>query len=89
MLKTRAGRLWFVNSVKWRNHNSADLYSYVPDDRTTLDALIERLGRDEDPLWLRGDAVGALTELTGQRFAYDFEAWRAWWAAARPGWQPR
>lgn len=22
------GRLWFVNSVKYRNHNSADLYSY-------------------------------------------------------------
>lgn len=24
------GRLWFVNSVKYRNHNSADLYSYNP-----------------------------------------------------------
>ena len=23
-------RLWFVNSVKFRNHNSADLYSYDP-----------------------------------------------------------
>ncbi len=58
-------------------------------DRGTIDALIERLGREEDPLWLRGDAVGALTELTGQRFAYDVDAWRTWWAAARPGWAPR
>ncbi|GEM_PF-591530 len=24
------GRIWFVNSVKFRNHNSADLYSYDP-----------------------------------------------------------
>jgi outer membrane protein assembly factor BamB len=24
------GRLWFVNSVKFRNHNSADLHSYDP-----------------------------------------------------------
>ena len=24
------GRLWFANSVKGRNHNSADLYSYDP-----------------------------------------------------------
>ncbi len=26
------GRLWFVNSVKGRNHNSADLYSFDPRD---------------------------------------------------------
>jgi hypothetical protein len=24
------GRVWFVNSVKFRNHNSADIYSYDP-----------------------------------------------------------
>ena len=56
------------------------------DDRSTLDALIDRLGRTEDPLWLRGDAVGALSELTGRRFGYDFDAWRDWWAEARPDW---
>lgn len=26
------GRLWFVNSVKYVNHNSADLYSFAPTD---------------------------------------------------------
>ena len=56
------------------------------DDRATIDALIGRLGRSEDPLWLRGDAVGALSELTGRRFGYDFDAWQDWWAAAQPGW---
>ena len=25
-----AGRIWFANSVKGRNHNSADIYSYDP-----------------------------------------------------------
>ena len=24
------GRLWFANSVKWRNHNSADIWSFDP-----------------------------------------------------------
>jgi len=58
------------------------------DDVATIDALIERLDRAGDPLWLRGDAVGALTELTGQRFAYDFEAWRDWWAKEKTDWRP-
>ncbi len=57
-------------------------------DRATIDALIERLGREDDPLWLRGDAVGSLSELTGQRFGYEFDAWRDWWTAARPNWPP-
>ena len=52
-------------------------------DKATIDALIGRLGRSEDPLWLRGDAVGAMTELTGQRLGYDVDAWRAWWKARR------
>ncbi len=55
-------------------------------DRATVAALIERLARPEDPLWLRGDAIGALAALTGQRFAYDIAAWRAWWQAAAPSW---
>lgn len=33
------GRLWFANSVKGRNHNSADLYSYDP---TTGESRYER-----------------------------------------------
>jgi hypothetical protein len=49
-------------------------------DGATIEALIERLERPADPLWLRGDAVGALSALTGQRFGYDAAAWRAWWA---------
>ena len=57
-------------------------------DTATIEALIERLGREDDPLWLRGDAVGALTELTGRRLAYDFDAWRQWWADAKANWPP-
>ncbi len=56
------------------------------DDRATLDALIARLDREDDPLWLTGDVVGALTALTGGRFAYDRAAWRAWWERARSDW---
>jgi hypothetical protein len=50
-------------------------------DRATLAALIARLGRAEDPQWLEGDIVGALTALTGERFGYDHAAWRRWWRA--------
>jgi hypothetical protein len=49
------------------------------DDRPTIDALVARLDRDGDPDWLKGDVVGALTVLTGQRFGYDADAWRTWW----------
>jgi len=55
-------------------------------DRATIAALIERLGRADDPLWLRGDVVGALTTVSGERFAYDIAAWRDWWDAAAEGW---
>jgi hypothetical protein len=48
-------------------------------DRPTIDALVTRLDRDGDPDWLKGDVVGALTVLTGQRFGYDADAWRTWW----------
>lgn len=56
------------------------------DDRATLDALVARLDRQDDPLWLTGDVVGALTALTGRRFAYDRAAWRAWWESAKADW---
>ena len=52
-------------------------------DPATLEALIGRLNRDGDPDWLKGDMIGALTVLTGQRFAYDVAAWKRWWAENR------
>ena len=49
-------------------------------DARTVSALIARLEREGDPLWLRGDVVGALAAVTGERFGYDTAAWRRWWA---------
>ena len=54
-------------------------------DPKTLAALIERLGRAGDPKWFKGDIVGALTDLTGKKFGYDFAAWRRWWRSRNPG----
>lgn len=51
-------------------------------DKETIATLVAGLDRAELPLWLKGDLVGALTMLTGERFAYDFTAWRGW-AASR------
>jgi hypothetical protein len=56
------------------------------DDRATIDVLIDRLERPDDPPWLLGDLVGALTALTGERFGFDAAAWRAWWQATRSTW---
>jgi hypothetical protein len=53
-------------------------------DRATIEALIGRLNRPDDPLWLRGDAIGALMALTGQKFAYDQAAWQVWWTQTAP-----
>jgi hypothetical protein len=53
-------------------------------DPATIDALIARLDAPNDPLWLRGDVVGALSAATGQRYGYDVDAWRRWWREARP-----
>ena len=47
-------------------------------DRPTIDALIDRAMRESDPLWLRMDAVGALTSLTGARHGANFAAWKTW-----------
>jgi hypothetical protein len=58
-------------------------------DRETIDVLIDRLALGRDPDWLKGDVVGALSAITGERFAYDAEAWRLWWSAARAGWPPQ
>jgi len=48
-----------------------------------IDRLITRLGARDEPEWLTGDWVGALTALTGERFGYDKEAWRRWWSVRR------
>ncbi|WP_282605465.1 hypothetical protein [Pelagibius sp. Alg239-R121] len=55
-------------------------------DSATIDALMSRLDQPDDPLWLKGDVVGALTVLTGHRFGFDLEAWQNWWHDARPAW---
>jgi hypothetical protein len=50
------------------------------DDDDTLSALMARLGHPDDPGWLVGDLVGALSMLTGLRHGYDIDAWRQWWS---------
>jgi hypothetical protein len=55
-------------------------------DPATIDALIERLSRDDEPPWLRGDAIGALSALTNQRLGYDVAAWQDWWRNSRLNW---
>ncbi len=48
-------------------------------DKATLGELITRLNNMSDPLWVKADVIGALTAITGQRFAYDLNAWNSWW----------
>jgi len=52
----------------------------------TIKALIERLDLAGDPPWLRSQTIGALTALTGKRYAYDIDRWREWWASVRTRW---
>ena len=47
-------------------------------DPGVLEALIRRIEDEKTPLWLKGDAIGALRAITGQRLDYDTNAWRAW-----------
>ncbi|MDH3660390.1 MAG: PQQ-like beta-propeller repeat protein [Alphaproteobacteria bacterium] len=47
-------------------------------DAEVLDALVQRLEDQATPLWLKGDAVGALFSITGERLGYDAKAWRRW-----------
>ncbi len=47
-------------------------------DAEVLEALVQRLEDEATPLWLKGDAVGTLFSLTGQRLGYDATAWRGW-----------
>ncbi len=55
-------------------------------DQATLASLINRLDRQSDPMWLRGDILGALGAVSGQRFGYDIKAWRQWWAETKGYW---
>tara|TARA_B100000676_G_scaffold284942_1_gene313100 strand:+ start:30654 stop:32279 length:1626 start_codon:yes stop_codon:yes gene_type:complete len=48
-------------------------------DNATIGALVDRLSFEDDPKWVTGDVIGALTDLTGKRFGYDRDAWRKWW----------
>ncbi|MDA0229067.1 MAG: hypothetical protein O3B21_02650 [Proteobacteria bacterium] len=48
-------------------------------DYVTIDALMTRITNSADPLWLRMDAVGALSALTGATYGADFEAWAGWY----------
>ena len=53
-------------------------------DPETVGSLIALLGSADNPLWFKGDVVGALTLITGRRFGYDFDAWRDWQADLAP-----
>ncbi|NQV98567.1 MAG: hypothetical protein HQ483_02620 [Rhodospirillales bacterium] len=57
-------------------------------DRATIDILIRRLDQSGDPDWLQSQVTGTLAALTGQKFAYDKDQWRAWWGAAQASWKP-
>jgi len=48
-------------------------------DDETLAVLIAGLDRSDYPLWVKGDLVGALIAITGERFGYDMAAWSNWW----------
>jgi len=52
-------------------------------DEQVIDLLIARLGARNEPEWLVGDWVGALTAISGERFGYDKDAWRRWWSVHR------
>ena len=47
-------------------------------DGLVLEALVTRLEDEKTPLWLKGDVLGALFSITGERFGYDAKAWRGW-----------
>ncbi|MEM7171339.1 MAG: hypothetical protein AAF530_14295 [Pseudomonadota bacterium] len=54
------------------------------EDGETVAALIDQLADSDAPLWLKGDVIGALSAITGERFAYDPAAWKKWWKARTP-----
>ena len=65
-----------ITTVGWIGQNN----------RETISALLGNLSRREDPLWFQGHVIAALNALTGLRFAYDVDAWQAWWSQAKENW---
>ncbi|MEO1161084.1 MAG: hypothetical protein AAFW74_11620, partial [Pseudomonadota bacterium] len=65
--------LW---AIQWSGQN----------DLATMDALINRLAYDHDPAFITSQVIGTLNAVTGQRYAYDRQAWRAWWETNRDTW---
>ncbi|MEM9107741.1 MAG: hypothetical protein AAGC96_19035 [Pseudomonadota bacterium] len=55
-------------------------------DRPTVEALIGRLDRPNDPDWLLSQVTGTLSAVTGMPFAYDKTAWKEWWESAQKTW---
>lgn len=54
-------------------------------DDETIAVLIAGLGRADYPTWFKGDLVGALTAVTGERFGYDALIWHSWWQKRKTG----
>ncbi len=54
-------------------------------DDETIATLIAGLERSDYPTWFKGDLVGALTAVTGERFGYDALSWRSWQEKRRSG----
>jgi hypothetical protein len=64
------GRVWFVNSIKFVDHNSADVYSYDPVSSTLSAVTSERFGYDTQrwrSWWekRRNSDRGAMVEIPG------------------------
>lgn len=90
---SRTGRVDPVDILRPRNYaangpvkyfSSAEIAMWAAGrigraDPKVLDALIRRIEDPATPLWLKGDAVGALYSITGERHGYDGITWRAWY----------
>ncbi len=57
-------------------------------DRATIDALIRRLDKPQEPAWLQSQVTGTLAAVTGAGFAQDKAAWKAWWKNSKDEWMP-
>ncbi len=88
-LLERPGSLVSNGPQKWFDSLPMALFavSWIgQNDLATVASLIGRLDRAADPAWLRGDIIGALSAVTGQRFGYNIGAWRRWWLEAEKAW---
>ena len=72
------------DQANWKNAEkvrSAARKLKVLEHPAAVDPLIELL-RHEDP-WVRGDARGALIQITGMNFSDNYDEWRRWWDTNR------